>query len=316
MLACLTFVGCDQGDSAAVGRVAAAETLETAQRYLDAHQFEQAEAVAIAAHRDAPDDPDVIELLARADFGKGMSLRTEGLIDASNQALEAALEHWWDACALRPDAGPMHVSAGDVASMLGRGQTARHFYERAVEIDGAKGRAGLCLAQLLLDEAPDRAEDLLRQVSVGGVVPEAHATLGLLLARTGDSAEARTQIDRAVQLTPGGVSVRVMQARVERLLDDPGRGVEVLTALPLDSQGDESVAFELAQCWAAIGRPKRAAETWVTCFHLNAHRSDAWRLAQRAADAWRAAGDPDGAAVWDRQARLLGAAGSSGGSSP
>jgi hypothetical protein len=44
----------------------------------------------------------------------------------------------------------------------------------------------------------------------------------------------------------------------------------------------------------------------VVCFHANAHRSDAGAIAVHAAEAWEAAGDAEGAAVWHRQARLLG----------
>lgn len=284
----------------------AAETFETAQLYLDAAQFDQAEAIAVAAQREAPDDGTIHELLARIDFGRGMAQRKDGLIDSGNTSLAAALDHWWDACERSPQSGPMHVSAGDVASMLGRHEAARHFYGKALEIDGDGGRAALCLAQLLMIEDPPRARELLRSVTDAGAVAEAHASLALLLARDGDAIAAREQLAHAVLVAPQAISVRVMQARVERLLGDPTRGIEVLSSLDDAVAGDQTVAWERAACWTSLGRHRRAADAWVVCFHANAHRSDAGAIAVHAAEAWEAAGDAEGAAVWHRQARLLG----------
>lgn len=324
ILSLLTSIGCEDPAQQAKStsqpadtpeNLVAVEALETAQLYLDASQFDHAEAIAIAAQMSAPDDGDIHELLARIDFGRGMAQRTDGLIDASNATLAQALDHWWEACARSPQSGPMHVSAGDVASMLGRHEAARHFYGKALEIDGDGGRAALCMAQLLMAEDAHRARALLQSVTDAGAVPEAHASLALLLARDGDAPGAREQLGRAVAIAPHAVSVRVMQARVERLLGDPSRGIEVLSGLDDDAEGDQTVAWERAACWTALGRHRRAADAWVVCFHANAHRTDAGAIALQAAEAWEAAGDAQGAAVWHRQARLLGVTQSSSSSS-
>ena len=205
ILALLTSMGCEDpaptpATPDANRKPVAAETFETAQLYLDAAQFDQAEAIAVAAQREAPDDGTIHELLARIDFGRGMAQRKDGMIDSGNTSLAAALDHWWDACERSPQSGPMHVSAGDVASMLGRHEAARHFYGKALEIDGDGGRAALCLAQLLMIEDPPRARELLRSVTDAGAVAEAHASLALLLARDGDAIAAREQLARPCQL--------------------------------------------------------------------------------------------------------------------
>ncbi len=282
-------------------------TLLTAQRYLDAGQLEEAEAVAVAAHRDAPRDPRVLELLARVDFARGLNLREEGLIEDGDTALAQALEHWWDACVLAPQEGPMHVSAGDVAAMLGRQQTAIHFYERGVELDGPDGRAGLCLAQLVTADDPERARALLEAVIDGpAAAPEAHASLAVLCWNAGDADLARTHMDTAVQQAPQAIQIRVLQARLARLQDDPTSGIEVIAALPEDARTSASVTWELARCWTALDRHDKAAQAWVACFHANAFRTDAHTHAANAAEAFALAGDADAAAIWRRHASLLG----------
>jgi len=282
-------------------------TLLTAQRYLDAGQFDQSEAILVAAMKSWPHDPSVHELLARVDFGRGLQFHRGGLIDRGDAALSDALVHWRTACDLVPNAAPMRVSAGDVAAMIGRQDEARVFYAAALEIDPSSGRAALCLAQLEMEEHPQLARELLQQaLTHAGEVPEVHASLALLHARADAPEAAREAIARAVELGPELQAVRVMQARIERLLGNPTRGVEILSALGPKAAGDRGVAWEAAACWTAIDRPDRVAEAWVTCFLANAHRTDAGELAANAARAFTAAGDAVHAETWWRQARLLG----------
>ena len=297
----------DQAQTEQAAERLRSETLLTAQRLLDVGHYEQAEAIAIAARQQAPDDARVHELLARIDFGSGLQLRQQGLMEASNSALQHALEHWERACLLEPEAWGMHTSAGDVASMLGRPEQATSFYQQAMSHAPAPGRAALCLAQLRMESQPAVARELLDQVlATNDQVPEAHASIALIEARGGRAEEARGAMEQAVRLAPGSTAIRVTQARVERLLACADRGVEVLSALGPSADADHAVAWELAECWLALDRPAKAAVVWERCFAHNAHRSDAGTIAARAAQAWAAAGERAHAEAWWRQAGLLG----------
>lgn len=305
---CLTMGGCDaEAPSSPAATGTSRATLLTAQRYVDAGQFDQADAILVAARASWPEDPGVHELLARVDFGRGLQLQNVGLMDRGKAALTEALAHWTRACALVPDEALMRVSAGDVAAMIGHTAQARSFYAAALQLDPTAGRAALCLAQLEMDDDPVYAGELLQQAMAhAGDVPEVHASLALLHARNNAPKAARTAIARAVELGPDLPSIRVMQARIERLLGNPTRAVEVISALGPNAAGNRGVAWEAAACWNAIDRPDRAAEAWVVCFMANAHQSDAGALAVNAAQAFEQSGDFVQAQTWWRQARLLG----------
>jgi tetratricopeptide (TPR) repeat protein len=282
-------------------------TLLVAQRYVDAGQFDEAQAILAAALESWPNEATVHELLARVDFGRGLSFNQAGLMEHGKAALREALGHWSTACTLLPKAAQMRVSAGDVAAMIGETAQAKSFYAHALTLDPAHGRAALCLAQLEMHDHPDLARSLLTQsLEHAGEVPEVYASLALLHARGGEAQAARDSIDRAIELGPLLQGIRVMQARVERLLGDPARSIEILTALGPEAGAGVAVAWEAAACWTELDRPDRAATAWVACFLANAHRSDAGDLAAKAAKAFEAAGNPLEAQTWWRQAGLLG----------
>ena len=304
----LTFGGCDaKSPSSPSATAPSTATLLTAQRYVDAGQFDQADAILVSARSSWPADPKVHELLARVDFGRGLQFQNVGLMDRGEAALTEALAHWTTACELVPGQALIRVSAGDVAAMIGRTDEARAMYAAALQLDPTSGRAALCLAQIEMDKDPEYAGQLLQQAMAhAGDVPEVHASLALLHARNNAPQAARTAIARAVELGPDLPPIRVMQARIERLLGNPTRAVEVISALGTKAAQEKGVAWEAAACWNAVERPDRAAEAWVVCFMANAHRSDAGAIAANAAEAFESAGDPVQAQTWWRQARLLG----------
>ncbi|MCH2137065.1 MAG: tetratricopeptide repeat protein [Phycisphaerales bacterium] len=306
----LLMVACSEGPAtsdAPVDRAGAMETLRTAQRYIDAGQFDEAQAILVTAQTAWPEDPLVHEQLARVAFGRGLTLRAQGQLDLGDQRLAQALEHWRRACDLSPDNAAMRVSAADVAAMIGQTSTARALYGRALELDPRAARAALCLAQIEMTAHPDRAEALLQQaLEHGGEIPEAHASLSMLHMRRGDETAARAAMATALEAGGDMPGIRVMQARLERLSGAPDRGVELLVALGPQSLADVGTTWELAACWEALDHWDRAAQTWELCFGANAHRSDAGTLALNAARAWEAAGDGTKAQSWFRQARLLG----------
>lgn len=304
----LALAGCAQEPASEQAPTSSStQTLRTAQRFIDAGQFDEAQAILVAARASWPDDPGVDEQLARVEFGRGLALHAAGLIEDGDAKLEAALDHWTSACAGMPSNAAIRVSAGDVAAMIGRTGEARAFYTRALELDQFAARAALCLAQLEMDQDPHQALALLEQaVGYGGPIPEAFASEAIVHVMLGDEPRARAAMDRAIEVGADLPAVRVMQARMERLLGHPARGVEVLSALGAQACSQPGTAWESAACWAAVDRWDKAAEAWETCFLANAHRTDAGDLAAEAARAWSRAGDDLQADSWWRQARLLG----------
>lgn len=100
------------------------------------------------------------------------------------------------------------------------------------------------------------------------------------------------------------MSFRVVEARLLRLAQRPREGLEILLAAGEAQWSDPGVVEEVALGWMALGEPTRAAEAWEA-----SHRRHPENVAalDRAAEAWRQAGDPVRASVLEEERRLLGA---------
>jgi predicted Zn-dependent protease len=246
--------------------------------------------------------------MARVHMQQAITLRTEGLMEASKQSLSLAADAYQASIASDPQVAGLFRSGADAAQMAGRPNLAMQWYRRAAELDPSDPRVPLRLAQVVFESDPARARRLLGDVlALDASIPEAHASLALLDALAGHADAARAHMKTAVELATDVPALRVVQARMLRVLGEPQRGAEILLALPAVDRAAEPTAAELARCWTEAGRHAAAADAWSDCFQQNAHRTDAWQFALHAAESAMLAGDEPRAAGLLRQAALLSA---------
>jgi tetratricopeptide (TPR) repeat protein len=250
----------------------------------------------------------VHDLTARIHLHEALRLRDEGLMEHAAEELAAVVAAYRAATTLAPDISGLHQSAASAAHMAGEHEQSAIWFREAMALNGDDPRPPLCLAQLVFDSDPAEARRLLDRVIVlDSSIAEAHASVALLEAIAGREASALAAMATALRCGAHGPDIRVVQARMHRVLGGPGRGVEVLYGLSARERASEAAATELVRCWEALGRPDRVADAWAACFTANAHRTDAWTFALRAADAHLLAGDRPSAANCIAQAEMLSA---------
>jgi tetratricopeptide (TPR) repeat protein len=305
--------GCDQTSSQSELPLATLSEeghrqLVRAEQLLGAGQTGDVLTIAKTLTMEAPGDWRSHELLARACMQRALSQQGQGLIEQSNKAFGETVAAYAVATERAGTIGGLYRSAADAAQMSGQSDQARAWYERAMELEPTDPRSPLRLAQVVFERDPEAARRLLERVlTLDASIPEAHASLALLDAQQGDVQAARGRMRTAVDLATDVVAIRIVQARMHRVLGEPRRGVEILLALPSVDRAAEPTATELARCWAAIGQHSRAADAWAACFHAMAHRSDAWRFALEAAKSSLRAGERPRAAGFLDQAVYLSA---------
>ncbi|MCH2134770.1 MAG: tetratricopeptide repeat protein [Phycisphaerales bacterium] len=313
ILAGLLAGGCSEDQPAspvAAAPAAAGEeirhSLEAAESYITSGDIDRARSILARLLEEAPGDARPYEVMARVELGQGLKLRKQGLVDAARVQFGQSYDWYEKAIARDPASGGLHQSGGEVAQLAGRTDAAMAHYRRARDLDPDNPKSRLCAAQLLLDDDPAQAEQLLNEV-LELDPDQAHALASLALARQrlGDTDAASDAATQALNRAADDVSIRIAVARVHRVADRPREALELLLALPDTVRMQEAAAAEIALAWEAIDRPINAGEAWAECFRGNAHRTDAWRYALSAADAMGRADQQAAAASWLEQAIML-----------
>jgi len=304
---CMGGVRC--GDSADVGAdTSAPASLDRGELLLAYAKVEEAAIVAAALRAQDGGNWRVHDLTARIHLHEALRLRDEGLMAHADVELASAVTSYRIATELAPDVAGLHQSAANTAHMAGDTEQSAAWFRAAMALDADDPRPPLCLAQLVFESHPEEARQLLdRVIALDDRIAEAHASVALLEAIAGREEAAYASMSTALSCGSFGPAVRVVQARMHRILGGPSRGVEVLFGLSAQQRASEQVATELARCWEALGRPDRVADAWSACFAANAHRTDAWMFALWAADAHLTAGDRLAAARCLDQAEMLSA---------
>ncbi len=206
------------------------------------------------------------------------------------------------ACELRPDAGLLHLSAGQVAQAMGMSEEARRHYTAADELVPDDPRASFFLGQMALMEKDWESARrwLERNIAIAPGEPYAMASMAIVEVETGEPARAIRIAGQACRISPADPMLRVLQARVHRIAAEATRGIEILTALSADQQATPAAAEELAACWDDLGYPEEAANALATCWL--ADRSQ-WKAALGAARILMAAGRQNDAVIWLERAR-------------
>jgi len=197
-----------------------------------------------------------------------------------------------------------NFNAGIMANMIGRLDQSIEHLETACRIDQTNPKFSLNLAQLYLkNHQTDQAKAKLVQTTVlDDSLAVAWGTLAQIALDENKLDMALQHIDTTRTLEPNRLLWRVTEAKIHRRRNNPDEALLLLNAVRDQDRYDQSVADEIATCWALKGEPKQAAQEHID--HLN-HDPNAWQSALAAAQYFHIAGDLDSARLWATHAQRL-----------
>ncbi len=283
--------------------------LSAAQQYFVQQELPNAELILRKLIERAPQEYRAHELLGQVLLSQAMQPVAEPDPRASAQAIVQAYEQYRQATQLMPAqvdptiAAGLHQSAGEIASIAGRLDDALDHFERAALLDPTNPKHPLYQGQILLQKRmlPEARRALERVLIVDPNEAYAHASLAMIALEQHDQDKAIAHIAEARQIDPNDLSLRVQEARVRRLCNQPRRALELLVLLTDQERAEEVVASEIASCYRQLGQPTEAAQAWQHRYQL---RPEAWQAAAHAAEAYFAAQQRDEALWWYERARL------------
>ena len=306
---------CERQTPAEAPTAAAIETsLVAAEQYLAAGNTASAAMILEALLGKAPRESRAHELYGQVLYLKGMAAGAVGddtlaarLVSEAYDQYRAAVETAEDSSGLGPlTIAGLNQSAGEIASAAGRPKQALEHFRTAGRLDPTTPKAPLYEAQLLIQLGRPEEADLALQ-RVLRLDPDeayAHASLAALALQRADRDSAVRHITVARRIDPGNIALRLQQARIFRLCDEPRRALEVLLALDDSARTEEPITAEVAECYHRLNEPGKAAAAWELRYRLHPGHPTAWRAAVRAAAARLEAGDRDRARWLYERARL------------
>ncbi len=283
--------------------------LAAAQQYLVQQELTNAELILRKLIERAPQEYRAYELYGQVLLATGMQVGAQGDPQAATDAIVQAYQQYQRATELVPSdtkptvAAGLHQSAGEIASIAGRLDDALDHFQHAGRLDPVNPKHALYEGQILLQQRrlAEARRALQRVLAVDPDEAYAHASLAMIALEQDDQVQAIEYIEEARRIAPNDLTIRVQEARVRRLCDQPRRALELLVLLTEQERAEEAVASEIASCYRLLGRPTKAAQAWQHRYRL---RPEAWRAAARAAQAYLDAKQPDEARWWYERARL------------
>lgn len=292
--------------AAVVGRAKIDAALEAAEKYIARNERDAARLILQELIVKAPGESHAHELLGQVLYIDALIARARG-DEAAAAALSIASYDRYRA-AVDGAAGRsaelragLHQSAGEIASAAGLRERALEHFEAAAKLSPLNAKHPLHAAQmdLLLGRVDAARSALERALLLDPDDPYAHASMALVALAGGDRAAAIASIEEARRIDPGDMGLRVQEARVRRLCDQPAAGLQLLSGLDARTRAEEGVTEELAACSRRLGDPAGAAEAWE---HRYREHPEQWRAALRAAEAHLEAGQRDRAWALVREA--------------
>ncbi|MDA1007441.1 MAG: tetratricopeptide repeat protein [Planctomycetota bacterium] len=257
----MLLVGCEEQGSESTPQTNSAEVsaaLRAIDQSLTAGHTDAAVTIARKLVLIAPEDPILQETLGRALLARATSVGGP----TARASQEEALVAYETAARLTPHHAGLAHAAGVVADLLGRTPTAIEWYRRAGEIDPLSPSyplyEGLALSRSAL---PMQAiAPLARSVAIAPSNAMCLAALAEAYARTGQMDLAISTASRAREIAPNDGVVRIMEARIVRLAQQPDRAVRLLFAMDAIARTDPAAAMELGASLTMLGRHAEAAD--------------------------------------------------------
>lgn len=279
-------------------------SLAAAEQYFDNGENEKAETILATLLKRAPDQPRAHELLASIEIARADACAQRGDGEGAKEAFAQAYDHYEIVIEGSPPNAGLEQSAGRVAIAAGETDAALAHFRRAGDIDSADPSNPLLEANLLLQlKRLDEARAAIdRAVKLDGEEPYALATLAMVLHAQGEAELALQKIAEARELARPNdeLAIRVVEARLHRLLGDPERALALLLPLSGSQRAEQAVASEIAESAVANGDHKRAFDAWAHRYQLTKD----WNAALHAARQALAAGLVDESWSWFRRAEL------------
>jgi tetratricopeptide (TPR) repeat protein len=209
---------------------------------------------------------------AITDHNLGAELQTQGRLDA-------AIEHYRRALAVKPDYAPAYNNLGTALLAKGRAQEAVEAYEQALKLEPDYANAEYNLGNALLQAGhPDRAvPHFRRSLELGPGSADAHNNLGIALAESGQPSEAIAQFREALRYEPDSPRIR---RNLGRLLMTPAsmdQAIVELSRVVALTPDDPEAHNDLGVALANVGRLAEAAETFERAVKASPGFSEAQR---------------------------------------
>lgn len=180
------------------------------------------------------------------------------------------------ALAVGPRDGEIEITAGTLASMLGRLDRAEEHYAAAQAARPHDYKPSLLLAQVQVKRGEtDEAKKNL--MVAGNLKPDSAivwGTLADLALRENKTGLARQHIARARQVEPRVTLWRLIEARALRRDNEPEQALELLTGLDPSAQREPGVMELMSECYGLLGRPGDAADLWARAADKDPTRGD------------------------------------------
>ncbi|MCC5821922.1 MAG: tetratricopeptide repeat protein [Phycisphaerales bacterium] len=199
----------------------------------------------------------------------------------------------------------VEFTAGTLASMTDRSETAAEHYARAMRLDPNEANYPLYLASMQM--RLNRLSEAKASLAIAGRLAPDRAQVWGMLAEIGlrenNPRISLQHIEKARAIRPNEPAWVMTEARVRNRLGESDRAVDLLHTLPQVEMERLPVLRLLAESYGLLGRPGEAASRFMDA----AERSprDA-ALAFEAAQWLERAGDRDAALRWARRAGELG----------
>ncbi|MCH8007093.1 MAG: tetratricopeptide repeat protein [Planctomycetes bacterium] len=306
-VACL-LAGCERSlpPAPTVGPQAIEDALAAAQEYLSREDLTSAEAILRVLIDKAPQESRAHELMGRLLFLEAREAGSGGDQEAARPLLESAYRHYRAAVEHSKEFDPkltagLNQSAGEIASVAGLPVAALEHFQRARRLDPTNPKHPLYEAQMLMlaGRFPEAAESLKRVLQLDPDEAFAHASLATVALQENEPHKAIEYIEEARRINPQTLTLRVQEAKIRRLCDQPRRGLELLLGLADPTRAGEAVSYEIAECYRKLGDPGSAASAWEHRFRLFPQE---WAAAVKAAEAHLEAGHPQEARLWYQEA--------------
>lgn len=263
--------------------------LEAAAKYVASEQDEQAAIILEKLVEEYPLDPLVLAQLAELRLHQGRDSEAYDLYRT------LIVNHKADRTT--------HFNAGLVAARLDRVEEAIAHLEEACRLDPADVQAPLYLANLYrkTHENTQAQEQLLRVIKLDESQHLAWGGLAQIAFVENKLDLAEQHVARARGLEPQFATWQILQAKILRRRGRPEAAITMLAALG-EGRYQQEVVDEIAQCWALLGSPRKAAQEHVD--FLN-RRADALPSAIAASRFFLMAGERSEAESWMRYALRL-----------
>ncbi|MBL9147303.1 MAG: tetratricopeptide repeat protein [Phycisphaerae bacterium] len=234
------------------------------------------------------DDATAHELVGRVHLARAGRDASRGLSGSASRGLAA--DAYARAAARAPSSAPLQHAAAMVLDASGRSAEARPLYDRAVELEPrtAEFRLHRANARIRANDLEGAALDAAALREIEPKDPWCDALDAEIALARGDATGAVDRARRAVDGKNDEIAFRVLLSRALRAAGRAEEAVIGLRGLTQDERASPAVAREIALGYAALGRPKDAADAWETSVVANPG-DVALRVA--VVEAWLAAGD-------------------------